>query len=561
MISVNNCDFSIPDSTYLFDSEKYYKSQRIFLTADNVEIESVTLRDTHKLERMISTYRENMILRFKRKLGTERGSFLAGVIFGDSSEIESTSKSLLYRSGIGHIMAVSGLHISIIVSVLMAILKKAGAGKYLSFGIMNIFLVLMIIMTEIPVSAVRSAIMMNALYSAGLFRRQNDSFNSLAAAVLIMCICNPYVIYSSGFVLSVSGTFGIAVFSPYMTAKMKRDTFLQRIFADITAALCTSIVLMPFCVFYFDETSVISPLTNVFLFPFCFAAILSGILYVFTGGIVSMLSVAGLCTDVIMKSSDFIGKLEFTYFSCGDTRISVSASICTVAVIIITVLFFRRKYTAIAISCAVVIFATSIFTFRISERNKLKIAILGKGVNAAAVISYKGRTSVVDLSGNYKSPEYVRKYLISNGISDVNLLAITGNVQSEYIAYMSSLELTETENIILSENLIGVADNNAELIQTGDSFETEDVFDLSYSDGVLEIEKDGFRAVILPTGTDVQGNADISVFYGSIKKDMQIDTTGYNIYLDETEESDYSGINNFEIIIPENGGECRIRRL
>jgi hypothetical protein len=287
-----------------------------------------------------------------------------------------------------------------------------------------------------------------------------------------MCICNPYVIYSSGFVLSVSGTFGIAVFSPYMTAKMKRDTFLQRIFADITAALCTSIVLMPFCVFYFDETSVISPLTNVFLFPFCFMAILSGILYVFTGGIVSMLSVAGLCTDVIMKSSDFIGKLEFTYFSCGDTRISVSASICTAAVIIIIVLFFRRKYTAIAISCAVVIFATSIFTFRISEQNKLKIAILGKGVNVVAVISYKGRTSVVDLSGNYKSPEYVRKYLISNGISDVNLLAITGNVQSEYIAYMSSLELTETENIILSENLIGVADNNAELIQTGDSFET-----------------------------------------------------------------------------------------
>lgn len=560
-INLENCEFNIPESDYLFDAESYYKSQNIFLEADNAESIAISRSNTHCLERAMIGYREKMISEFTVKMGKTEGSFLAGMVFGETYDMSESEKALMYRCGIGHIMAVSGLHVSIMAALLMFIFKKLRLNKYASFALMDIFMLLMIIMVKSPTSVIRAAIMLNFMYSARLFLRQNDSFNSLSVAVLLICISNPYSIYDRGFMLSIAGTFGIAVFAPYMTKNMKSQTFFLKLMKNTSVMLCVSLAVMPLSLLYFDETSAISPITNVLLIPICIAAMSLGMLYVLTGGIISALSVSGALIDIIIAVTDKLGKLDFTHFSCGSRRLFTIAILCTAFVIFISAVMKKQKFIALSLAGAVTIFSFSASLYGRSERYKFKIGILGRGSNATVAITYDGRTDIIDLSGHYKNAEYIQKYLASNGISKISSLALTSDIQSQYAAYNESLELVRTETILAAADS-GIKDPRVVFIGNSDFTIKNDIYTVRYSSGIVEISFGGTEVGILPAKSELNKNADITVFYGNAGKNPPA-AYGQTIYLDELDEQfySYSDMNNFEIIISADSGESTLRRL
>ncbi|MDE6092172.1 MAG: ComEC/Rec2 family competence protein, partial [Ruminococcus sp.] len=215
-VIIENCTFKKMTGDYLFDSESYYKSDRIFLTAEKADGVTVEKRNSYRIKNFLMDYRERIISDFRIVLGDDCGGFLAGMVFGEKSILDGSIKTSLYRTGIGHVMAVSGLHISVMAMFVMLILNFFRINKFVSFGLVNIFMLFMVTMANSPVSAIRAMIMLDIAFSAKLFLRQNDTFNSLAIAVLLICLENPYAVYSSGVQLSVAGTFGAGVFAPYM---------------------------------------------------------------------------------------------------------------------------------------------------------------------------------------------------------------------------------------------------------------------------------------------------------------------------------------------------------
>ena len=89
---------------------------------------------------MLMSYREKLLSDFTVKMGRE-GEFMSGMLFGEKGNLENTDKTMLYRCGIGHIMAVSGLHAAIMAGVIMYILKLLKANRILSFFILALFFV------------------------------------------------------------------------------------------------------------------------------------------------------------------------------------------------------------------------------------------------------------------------------------------------------------------------------------------------------------------------------------------------------------------------------------
>lgn len=560
VMTLENCKFVIPESDYLFDSESYYRSKNIFLAAENAESASVQSMDSHRLKRFINGYREKIISDFMIKMGETRGSFLSGIVFGETSDMDNSTKTLMYRCGVGHIMAVSGLHVSIAAAMLMFLFGRLRFNRYASFALMNLFILLMIIMVESPVSVIRAAIMLDFMYSARLFRRQNDTFNALSAAVLLICLSNPFAVYDRGFLLSIAGTFGIGVFAPYMTSEMKYSSFLQKLVKNAASMFCVMLSVMPLNILFFDETSLISAFTNVLIIPLCIAAMALGMIYVISAGTVSLLSVSGLLIDIVLSVTDRLGRLEFTHFSCGSRRLFLIAALCTVFVVLTYSFLKKRRYTALAIAGALAVFTFTSSLYSRLEQNKFKIAILGRGANAAAVISYKGRTDVIDLSGHYKSAEYVRKYLISNGISEIGSIFFTNDVQSQYSAYEKALELIEIENHLAAGNN---AVAGSVLFGDRDFTIKSDDYTVNYSGDALKIKYGEAEVMLIPARAEVQDEAELFVRYGSITKNTEIFHDGRNIYLDRIEDSDYrySDMNNLEIIISAENGELTVRRL
>ena len=554
-VNIEKCTFRKISGDYIFDSEIYYKSDRIFLTAEKAVNVTTENTNAHRIRNFLIDYRERIISDFRINLGDDCGGFLAGMVFGEKRLLDSSVKTSLYRTGIGHVMAVSGLHISVMAMFIMSILNFFRTNRFLSFAFVNIFMAFMVIMAGSPVSAIRAMIMIDIAFSAKLFSRRNDTFNSLAIAILLICIENPYAVYSSGFLLSVAGTFGIGVFAPYMVKKFPNFKITDRIIRLFLTMLCTSIAVMPLSMIYFDEVSIISPLANIFIVPMCSFCMILGMIYTITGGLIPVLHSAGGIIKIILFIAEKVSRLKFAYISCGNSVTVKTALICAVAVIIVKVITENRKYTAVSIALSIGINILCSFLYSNINRNIFTVAVLGKENNASVVISYGKRNYIIDLSGHYKSPQYVGKYLSQNGIARVDVILLSDNVNSLYSSYSSELGFTDIrEWYIIGKRL--PHKKGKFVISKINTFEAENSkYKIRYYSGALTITFGNFEMRILSAKSGISENRGLTVFYGNIPKDSEILCDGKNIYLDEKEavSYQYAGMNNFKTEIYKDG--------
>lgn len=557
IITIDECQFTVPENDYLFDEKNYYRSKGIFLIVENAQLSDVEQTDSYRLRRMIYSYRRSIISDFVREMGRSSGGLMSAMVFGEKSRLDEDIRTCMYRCGTGHIMAVSGLHVSIAAILLMKLLGLLRLKKGISFILMNIFLAVMIIMVKSPVSVIRAAIMLDIVYSAPLFRRQYDTLNSLALAVFVICISDPYVIYDTGFYLSAAGTFGIGVFAPYMTKDMPVKRVSERFIKSIAEMFFTMLAVMPVSIFFFTEVSLISPVTNVFLLPLCTVSMICGMLYTAAGGTFSvLLSLEKSLTDLVIYLFDKIGRLDISYLSCGSRRMFVIALACGVFVMLIYGIFRNRKLVMFALTGAFAVFSLSLAVNRFAEQSRFKIAVLGRGTRAVVVISYGGNADIFDLSGYSKAPEYVYKYLSENGISKPEALVFAKDNEAQYKSYMSELELYDIENIITAGEAAYAEDTS--VISDGSVKVVNNNYSVNLDDGQLTIEY-GESKVAVVSGADVSINADLTVHYGNIKKSDEPLCDGNNIYLDKLDDVyyTYDECNNFEIIIDD--GEYSVK--
>lgn len=546
-VNIGSCTFKKMSGDYLFDSESYYKSDRIFLTAENADNIVTENKNSRKIRNFLMNHRENIISDFRIVLGDDCGGFLAGMVFGEKSTLDGSVKTSLYRMGTGHVMAVSGLHISVMAMFVMIILSFLKVNKFLSFGFVNIFMAFMVTMANYPVSAIRALIMVDIAFSAKLFLRENDTFNSLAIAVLLICLENPYVIYSSGFLLSVSGTFGIGVFAPYMVKKLSDVTAYDRIIRLFITMLCTSLAVLPVSMIYFDEISLISPIANIFVVPMCSFCMVLGMIYTVTGFTPVLWSVGGII-KIILFVAEKVSELKFTYISCGNDVAVKIALICAVVVVMVKIATENRKYTAISIALSVFVTACGSALYNNMNRDIFTVAVLGKGSNASVVVSYKSRNYVVDLSGHYKNPQYVGKYLSENGIRSVDCIFLADDIYSLYSSYSSELESTDIEKWFITGNTVPCKNGNFTFFDdNGCQIENSD-YTIRYDGEALKIIFGRSEMCLTSAKSEVPDNSGLTVFYGNIPKNSEMICDGKSIYLDEKEavSYQYAGMNNFK---------------
>lgn len=556
IVKLEECKFSVPKSTYLFNNESYYKADGIFLNAGYCSSISTKEMNRKHFRKALMSYREKMISRFRISLGDNNGDFLAGMVFGEKQGMSDNLKTSLYRCGIGHILAVSGLHISIIAMAVMELLKWLRINKYVSFGLINAIMIIFITMANYPISAIRAAIMMNFLCSAKLFRRQNDTFNSLAGAVLLICIFNPYSVYSSGFLLSITATFSIGVLGPYMTRNFAQDSSSGKILKSFMILLCTSIGIFPLNIKFFDETSLIAPIANLIIVPLCSAALIIGFIFVITGGIIPVLGFADGVIRLILYISDKVSREDMVYFSCVSDKAIYLVFGMAFVVILLQIIFENRKLTAaaVAVSFGTVFIFSSVFSRM--RFNDFNIAVLGRGNNTAIVVSYQGETVVIDISGHYRDSEYVRKYLAENGIKDVNRVILTKNIPSQYAAFLYDLEMLRIDSWIAVGDEYASGTESAEYMQNG--FELSgSCYSIVYDDGLLSVKYGSSEVVFSKAKSGVIHENSLNVYYGRMTSGTERFSGSNVIYIGENNEDD---LNNFEIKLSENGG-YNIRRL
>ena len=477
IITAESCILTPPESSYLFDSESWYRSQHIFLTLEQAKGIAIHRQSARPLKNALMEFRQRTIHRFCDTLGMECGGFLSGMVFGEKGGIGQGDRISLYRCGIGHILAVSGLHISVAASAIIWLMRRAGAGRSAAFIVADLFMLLLISLAQYPVSAIRAAVMMNLIFGAWLLRRIPDLPNSLAIASLIICLCDPMAVHSAGFMLSLSGTFAIGVFAPYMT----RD-ITNRFALSLATGFWAMLAIMPVSMLYFSETSILSPFTNLLLVPMCTLAMIAGLLSLISFGALDVLLIpAGFLLQAVLSISRKLS--GFSVFLTGfDSRIRIIALGLGSAVVMLYLFTRSRKALLSMITAAVIVLCTVSAVSMYDYRKGFSAAFPGTAKTCAVVVIYDGMCIVADFSGKKNSADYAAAYLSECGITYVDMVILMKNANSQLAAYDKAFSgvhagkwfvRTETACIGSNQNIITLC-GSAEISAGGLSVHVSD---------------------------------------------------------------------------------------
>ncbi|MCI7804410.1 MAG: ComEC family competence protein [Oscillospiraceae bacterium] len=439
-----------PENTYLFDSRDYYKSKGIYLQTDSAE--NVTVENCgFSVRKSLFRFREKVCRLIDSSVSTDEGGMIKGMLFGDKSGIDDDFVAMLNRTGIGHITAVSGLHLVLFCTLISFILRRFKIGRIAEFAILEAFMLLFALCCGMTPSVMRSLAMMTIVNLAPLFFRYSDSFNSIGTAIILLTVSNPFIILNPSFLLSVSGSLGAGVFAPYMTSGMRADSTFRRFIKNAAYFLCVSAAVTPVMFICFGELSLVSPLSNLIITPICMAALLIsmlGALLIFINPAV-MFKISGALCRIVLNISEIIGKNKFTHIKLSGEYVTVITAVLVVFCISSYLIFKNRKYSAFSVVISFALIFSSGAFYNIAMGRIVKTALLGENEVGVIVVSKGNTADIIDLTGNRKNCRYVSKYLDSLGIYEINNILLVKLPYSSMSSYNSELTLFSVNNVVI----------------------------------------------------------------------------------------------------------------
>lgn len=270
-----------------FDAAAYYRRKDCLFALRKTKITAQT-KTYGRLEEFLSQLRYESEVLFRKLLGEKNGATASAMVLGRKKGMDSEVKALYQGAGISHLLAISGLHLSLIGAGLFGLLKKVRLPVALSAGISTWILIVYAQLTGMGISTRRALVMFLLFLAAGLLKRTPDLPTSLAVAALLLLVPKPQRILDAGFQLSFSAVIGIAVMIPVLQdgwedavpslrvtdgvagwniarAVIARACRLLR--KNILAGLGITMTMLPFLLIHFYEWSPWSVLLNLAVIP------------------------------------------------------------------------------------------------------------------------------------------------------------------------------------------------------------------------------------------------------------------------------------------------------
>ncbi|WP_242969913.1 ComEC/Rec2 family competence protein [Clostridium chauvoei] len=200
--------------------------------------------------------RENIFYKIRNKLGSRRAALITSISFGYTNFLDEEDRNDMKTLGVTHVIAVSGLHMAIVYSVLMKVF-----GKSLTPFIAFIY----VIFTGASLSTVRAYIMLLCMNLAVPLRRKYNPLAALSLAGVILLIIEPQGVFKIGFQLSFLATLGIILFNKKINKSLyKLPKYIRE---SLSICISAQIFTFPALLIYFQEFSLGFIIGNLLISP------------------------------------------------------------------------------------------------------------------------------------------------------------------------------------------------------------------------------------------------------------------------------------------------------
>ena len=306
-------NFQQPTNPGQFNAPFYYQILRISFRLNQAEIQVKSDR-FYKISEGLYQLRRKAGSKVDALLPEQEASVMKTMLLGEKGILDEEIKGLYQRNGIAHILAISGLHISMIGMGLYQLLRRAGLKIRLSAILASMVIVLYGMMTGFAVSAIRAIVMFLLQMLAQILGRTYDRITALAVAAVLVLVEQPLYLFHSGFQFSFLCVLGISLILPVLGNVRKG----KKLFEGIALMAVT----LPVYLGVFYQIPVYSMFLNFIVLPMMSILMGAGIVMILAAFLCTPLGIpaAWLITGILMvyeRLGLFTEQLPYHYWTPG----------------------------------------------------------------------------------------------------------------------------------------------------------------------------------------------------------------------------------------------------
>lgn len=372
-----------------FDSQQYYACQHIYYFLRDGVIE--------KKSRTWSGYQQ-WLLDFKKRLcgilqkaAGESAPVFEAMLLGEKSDLDSELKLRYQMTGMIHILAISGLHISILGMGLFNLLKRIGLGNT-GAGLISLTVMIQYgMLTGGSVSAMRAVCMFLLSVGAKIAGRTYDLLTSVSLSAVLMLLDSPAYLYSSSFLLSFGAVAGLGALSPCL---IEFAGTRRKLIRGALSSFSVQLVTLPVMLTFFGEVSVAGIFLNLFILPTVGGVLLSGLCCCILGmfhteaAVMAALPGRGLLL-FYEKCCILAGKLPFCTWVGGKPEIW-QIVIYYICLFLGAAAVRRIPKKRVSATILIGVLVSGIFFLSLRDRSVLRITCLDVGQGDGIVIEMPG---------------------------------------------------------------------------------------------------------------------------------------------------------------------------
>ena len=441
----------------------YYSGKGIFLLAYQTDTlvrwqTPQTWKDTPAL------IRERMKAVLQACVPADCVPFAKALLLGDTSELSYETDTNLKLSGIRHVVAVSGLHISILFALISAVTFRK---RFLTALVGIPLLCLFAAIAGFTPSVNRACIMSGLMLIAQVFHKSYDGPTALSSAVLVMLLGNPYVMGSVSFQLSVASVMGIFLYSPGIRGyfarclgekKGRTRAILGRLSSATAVTLGAQGLTIPLCAYYFGVVSLVGVVTNLLVLwvislTFCLLAVISLI------GMVSQSAAGlmGLAAAALIRYVLAVAKWMAALPFAAVYTVSPYVVAWLVFVYLLLCLFFAcgKRLPGTFLCCGILGLCLALTASWCEPlASDVSFTVLDVGQGQCLLLQSGGRTYVIDCGGDSDSrtADIAAEALLNRGNSHVDALILTHTDRDHAGAAENFLSRIPTDVLILPDS-------------------------------------------------------------------------------------------------------------
>jgi competence protein ComEC len=367
---------------------------------------------------------------------------IRAITLGDRSELRLDAG--LYRdlglAGIAHIVAVSGMHVSFLISMAGLILRDKRRLALLGIPILTLFMAV----TGFAAPVTRAVLMQSLVLLAPLANRKSDGVTSVFAALLALLLVNPYAAGNVGLQLSFLSTLGLILFTGRLDRRLTQAAERRKFweypraraaFRFLCANLCTTAGALalstPLLAYYFGYVSVVAPLTNLVTLFAASALFCLGLLAALLGLFSQMLGAAAAGHAAIpawwiTSAARALAKLPFAAVYVSN-RYVLAWGVYVYAMLAAFLLTRARLRIMLYPACAAVCaFCLALLLTAASARPGLEVTALNVGQGQSIALTDGAQTALIDcgaLTGDASA--VAEEFLQARGVLSLGLVILT----------------------------------------------------------------------------------------------------------------------------------------